>query len=212
MEKRARIITVTAVIFAAVLTAVLALAALFLHETRDVYLKVRPVKIKIIDEETGKPVSGLKVYHQLEINVGDDSLWNGFFQESPDVKSVRISEYMTDNSGEIEIPADLVKTMLHEKASLKYEKFLVNIDPIEKLNGMTEPEALFSMPFSMIYEKDLVRKQNSEYQSLELLCASDEIESIKSSDNSQEWIETDGIPNSFDKDLEVITVNLKRAM
>ncbi len=182
------------------------------HRSKDIYLKVRPVRLKIIDDRTGKPVSGMTVYHQLEISVDDDNLLSGFLSDGPGIKSVKTDEYTTDSSGEIYIPEDRIKTTVHDGASLEYEKFLVNMNPAEQPEGMTAEEILFSMPFSMIYEKNLVKKEEDKYQSMEIICSAGDIENVRTENNSQEWVELDGFSNSFAKKTEDITVRLKRTL
>ncbi|MBQ4497862.1 MAG: hypothetical protein II973_10205, partial [Spirochaetaceae bacterium] len=83
---------------------------------------VRPVKLRVVDEQTGLPVQGLKVYSIVEIKY--DILW-----VNQDIKYY-INEYETDINGE----AYILENHITDKSGfyLDHQYIIINADCIDE--------------------------------------------------------------------------------
>lgn len=104
---------------------------------------VRPVKLRVVDEQTGLPVQGLKVYSIVEIKY--DILW-----VNQDIKYY-INEYETDINGE----AYILENHITDKPGfyLDYQHIIINADCIDE--NISEEEAAYTLKWVILEEPDV---------------------------------------------------------
>ena len=66
-------------------------------------IAIRPIKLRVVDDETGLPIKGLKVYNILDIETNTFRVF-----EITDCRTILLGEYETDENGEVEIEKKVV--------------------------------------------------------------------------------------------------------
>lgn len=97
-------------------------------------VKVRPVKLKVIDKETKQPLSGIKVIYILRSFIRKNKILFGLLPrpEPRDDKTIEIyKEYTTDDKGELFLEEKILK--LKKKENIFDETIFINLDLSPKM-------------------------------------------------------------------------------
>lgn len=113
----------------------------------DNYISSKPIKIRIIDAQTSKPLVGISVYHLIIYNSYDktqipfDMCGLGWFQ-------IVANQYFSDSNGYVYIP--FTKVFINKLTEGKY------YDSVELLINSDTEAKLFDKDFKIITPKPLI--------------------------------------------------------
>jgi len=93
----------------------------------DIY--IRPVKVRVVSEETGLPVKGLKVYNTAEIHEPESPVTR-LFMINRLHRYCLLGEYETDENGEAFLEEKWIPAGIN--VEIKYQEITINAECVDK--------------------------------------------------------------------------------
>jgi len=181
------------------------MVSLFIGFDGPTKVRVRPLSLRVVDEQTGKPIPNVPIYYQLE-TVGQERFFLCFWKIDPlTYRTVEREAYTTDQEGCVTIESRFVS--LRGREELLEERLSINIDLKRNKTGKCDPGLFFSFRYG-----ESLRNPLENYIGVFLCAKAGSVENENRGINRRQdfFSESMCIPNSLKKDSERIEIKLKR--